>query len=302
MFVGMTFLTIGLCAAAASVGFDRFFSDGFAAKFWPLILIGLGLGMTFRYRPAKSFFFACAGCIAGLSLYSGFILTRQFADKVNTSAAAISSPTQVFKAPYQSSLRESEFGFSGGAVSIVSGDTTDELFIAKIESTLGDYQFENKGITDSSRSLYISMPDSQIGLSSLSATNKAEIKLNEAPLWDLNFEIGAAAAHLDLRKYRIRSLNISSGASKLNLQLGNRSDSSEIHIEGGAMEAQVEIPDSSGCKVVRDDALSSFSFDEAAAVDDDTWQTPNYETAQHKIIIYIEAGVSKFTIRRAGKQ
>lgn len=300
MFWGMLLLSVALCALTSSFGADWIFSGGWMLKFWPVVLILLGVGIVLRLHPAKTLCYSLAGMVAGVSLYAGFGVTKQFADKVTTVPAAIAAPTQQFSQPYDKTIKEAEFRFSGGACSVSLGDTTRELIAAAVESSIGDYRFENEIADDSSSSTFLTMNDSHIKATNFSAKNKAQVSLNTLPVWDMNFEFGAAAVRLDLRKYKVRSLDISSGASKIQIQLGSRFDSAEVRLDGGALSAEIEVPETVGCKIIGDDGPNSFNFDGFDSIDQSEWQTPDFENAQHKIVIYLETGLSSVSIRRIG--
>lgn len=298
MFLGMAFLTLALCALLSSFGFDWIFANEIAIKFWPSLLVFLGAATLLRHCFAKTVLYGMAGCIAGALLYSAYIMTTRIADKVTAAPTAVAAPTQTFNLPYKESVKNAEFHFSGGAVSIKIGDTTPELVASIVESSIGDYSLEDMSPADSIASVVMAMGDVPHATASLAAKNKVEIKLNSAPVWDMNFEFGAAAARLDLRKYRIRSLNISCGASNAVLQLGDMFDSSSVNIEGGIMKMQIEVPDSAGCKIIGEDGPNSFSFDGFEVNGDEDWQTPNFDDAKRKIIINLDAGLSKTSVRR----
>ena len=48
----------------------------------------------------------------------------------------------------------------------------------------------------------------------LKAENKAKIRLNKNPIWDIKLEIGAGAANFDLTSFKIRNLKIEGGVSR----------------------------------------------------------------------------------------
>lgn len=298
MFWGIAFLTLALCALLSSFGFDWVFANEITVKLWPSLLVLLGAAVLVRHCFAKTVLYGMAGCAAGVSLYSGYIATTQVADKITAIPTPVIAPTQAFKLPYKESIKNGEFHFLGGAVSIRIGDTVPELVASTVESSIGDYSLEDTSLSDSSASVVMAMGDAPHAAVSLTAKNKVEIKLNPAPVWDMNFEFGAAAALLDLRKYRVRSLSISCGASNVVLKLGDMFDSSSVHVEGGIMKMQIEVPDSAGCKIIGEDGPNSFSFDGFDMNDDEDWQTPNFTEAKRKIVINLDAGLSKTSVRR----
>lgn len=302
MFFGMVLLTLALCALLSSFGLEWVFGNEIAIDIWPLLLVFLGMAALLRHCFAKTILYGLAGCIAGTSLYSGYLMTTHIADKVTAAPTAVAAPTQTFNLPYSTSVKNADIHFTGGAVSISMCDTTSELVAAAVESTIGDYVLDDISTTDSAKSVVIAMGDAAYAATSITAKNKVEIKLNTAPVWDMNFELGAAAVRLDLRKYRVRSLNISCGASNVALQLGDMIDSSDVYIEGGMMKIHVEVPDSAGCKIIGDNGANSFSFDGFEINSDEDWQTPNFAEAKRKIVINLDAGLSKASVSRIHSQ
>ena len=125
------------------------------------------------------------------------------------------------------------------------------------------------------------------------------MSLNPDALWDLNIDIGAASADLDLSKYKISKVDIEMGAASLKLKLGENVDESRVKISGGASSLHIIIPQNAGCEIETDVALSSKHFRGFNRLSGDHYITDNFSNASKKIYLDIKTGVSSITIDRS---
>jgi hypothetical protein len=88
------------------------------------------------------------------------------------------------------------------------------------------------------------------------------------------------------------------GAASLKLKLGEMHDTVNVRIEGGASSIRIYIPKNSGCEIKSDMGLSSKDFEEFINIGDDTYRTPNYDSAVKKIFIVLDGGVSSVKVKR----
>ena len=117
-------------------------------------------------------------------------------------------------------------------------------------------------------------------------------------MWDIQFDIGAASAKLDLTPFKINDLNIDMGAAALELRLGDLYNKTTIDIDAGASDMDLFVPEGSGCQIKTDVALSSKNFHGFEKIKSDLYQTSNFEEAEKKIYIKINCGVSSISVRR----
>lgn len=298
MFWAMMLLTAALCALLAAVGSKELFSGVAMWKIWPAVLVLLGFGLLLRIKLLKTVLYSLGGIAAGVAVYSGFIATQTFTDNLTASPAAVVHRTQQFRQAFDKSIQTSVFNFQSGAVSLTLADTSAELIAADIESGIGDYSFDSEMDDDSLISTTLSMHKTSVDSPDFLAKNKVALSLNTKPEWRLNFDMGAAAAHIDLRRHTVRSLAISCGASNIALKLPAANDSSEVLIEGGVLKADIEIPDSAGCEIVSTGGANSMDFNGFTLVEDDVWRTPGFAGAEKKIFLELRVTVSTIRVRR----
>lgn len=128
--------------------------------------------------------------------------------------------------------------------------------------------------------------------------NTVNIILHPDPLWDFNFDIGAAKIDFDLAEFRTNKVDIDGGASSIDLKLGDRHDKTVVEIDAGASELNIKIPTGSGCKVKTSTFLSGKSLKGFTEKGNGEYETSNYDNSDKKIDISIKAAISDIKISR----
>jgi len=115
----------------------------------------------------------------------------------------------------------------------------------------------------------------------------------------LSIDAGATDLNADLTDVITRSVNIDSGASKVWLKLGEKQATSTVSISTGASSVELLVPQNSGVQLRLDGGLSSRQLpDDLVKGDNNTYQSPDYDKKERKIIIDIDMGVSSFRLVR----
>ena len=128
--------------------------------------------------------------------------------------------------------------------------------------------------------------------------NRIDLKLNTEPLWDLNFDLGAASVDFDLSPYKTENISVDMGAASLKLKLGDRAEETRLAIDAGASSIDISVPEDAGCEIKADVSLSSKHFDGFKNIESDLFRTDNFENAKKKIYISIDSGISSIKVTR----
>ncbi len=128
--------------------------------------------------------------------------------------------------------------------------------------------------------------------------NRVNFNLNSNPVWDLKFDVGAASIDLDLKKFKVKDITVDMGAASLVLTVGSLRDTSNISIDAGASDININIPENAGCEIVTDAALSSKHFPGFNETRTGHYRSSNYDESKQKIFIDIECGVSSISVKR----
>ena len=295
LFWGFFLITIGslyLLEKYIVISIDWYF----VWSLWPVIIIFAGLALVLKGTFVKPVINILFGILMALLVFGFFNDTfdgvRSFR-KHELSSDDIS--TNTYDVEYSENISHVNLTFNAGAGSFYIDGTTDKLVHGFAEGNIKDYKVEDNQ-TDSVAWVNINLEHK--GKSFLKGKNRFELKLNEKPTWNLNFNIGAAKSYFDLRPFKVKNLVLNTGAAKTKIKLGDKTDLIYVNIEMGAASLTIYIPKNSACKVKGDMVLMSKKLDGFDKTDSDYYITNNYDTAKNKIIIDIDGGVSSFKIKR----
>jgi len=276
-------------------------------RFWPVIFILIGANMLLSRFGNKKVVPALVAVITLLALaligYQGSRhnndsgwMSFQFdnEDSGNDSTRNVSS---YFIEPYGGAKR-AELRIQGGAASFKIQDTTSSLFEADVNSQFAKYTL-TKSISDSVEVLNFRMRkgEQRLDLDEIE-NNKTNIRLNLTPVWDIHIEMGAGEAIFDLTPYKVSSLKFEGGAASFEAKIGSLQTLTNVTVETGVANVEIDVPTESGCRIVVDSGLSSKDFIGFIKQFDGTYQTSNYSTAAKKITINLKGGLSSFEVRK----
>ncbi len=292
IFWGILLLIIGLVWMGKNLGIITF---PWHALFnmWPMILIFWGISVLPIKNTLK------LGLLV-LSVLISLVLLFQMKDTKNYwffhwDDETESTEVQQLKIKYDTTFQKAQLHFEANAANIVLQDSTTELF--DFQSNTKNDRYEMTSKTDSQTT--------QISVSSKKKRKhwgvggeKVTFSLNTRPVWDVNFDVGAADLDFDFSPYKTSNISLNAGASSIHLKLGALVPLTKVDIEAGASSVHIEIPKASGCEIHCDHALSSKSFKDFTQSSDNVYKTPNFETASQKIIINMDAGISDIKVVR----
>ncbi len=130
-------------------------------------------------------------------------------------------------------------------------DTTYNLIAAKTEGHKNNYKLKRLD-TDSSSIIDFDMGDKAIFRFGNDYKNTVDISLNSNPVWDMNFDVGAASMDFDLTKFKTKNLSVDMGAAAINIKLGDLFPETKLSVDAGASDINIFVPKGTGCKIVTD--------------------------------------------------
>lgn len=299
IFWGTLLVVLGVLGLLANF-FEFSFQWSTAWKFWPLVLVLLGLSIIIKNKTGKLLISGLAGLVLALSIFASVSsglnifkggLNFKFDDE------PISNETSRFVEEFNDSIKSAAFNFSGGAGNFKLLTETDKLIDIAAESQGMDYSFIRDDYEDKTF-LTLSMESKKFRFGKKNSFNKVEIALNPNPVWDINFDVGAASMKVDLSTLKVNSVDINMGAAALNLKLGEPVEETRLDIDAGASDIDISIPENVGCEIVSDGALSSTNFDGFSKIESGKYRTANFDESSKKIYIRIDSGVSAIDVRK----
>ena len=171
----------------------------------------------------------------------------------------------------------------------------DKMLTFLKTGSIGNYSMTSR---DDSSKRYVELKINESNVKMNNRGNKVVLGLNTYPTWDLDLEIGAASIDFDLSSYKVGKLDIDGGACSVKIKLGEMSEHTDVDIDAGAASIELLIPTGAGAELKTETALTSRSFQGFTKVNNGLYRTDNFETADQKIMIDIDAAVSSISIKR----
>ncbi len=299
IFWGILFVTLGGLALFANL-FDFNFEWSTAWKFWPLVLVLIGLAIIVKNKTGKLIISGFAGLVLALSIFASISSSLNFFKcglNFSFDDDPITSETSRYTEEYSDSINTAFFYIEAGAGNFKILSTTDKLLDIKTESHGVDYTLIRNDY-DSTSNLIFKMKSNKFRFGKKGSFNKVEIALNPNPIWDINFDIGAASIKVDLSPFKVKDIDINMGAASLNLKLGEPVDETNLTIDAGVSDINIFIPENVGCEIISDVALSSTNYEGFTKIKSSLYRTPDFDTTEKKIYINVESGVSSIDVRK----
>ncbi len=308
LFWGILLVIIGILFILKNMGVVAF--DWWTiANLWPLVLILWGISLI----PARDYIKMILSLIA---IVITFAIVSKYSDDNkpivhwdkdsdwefnfddnDSDTAWDDSNTQILYQPYDSSMQYATLKFQAAVGNFKLSDSllTNELVLFRKKGNIGNYSLTSSG-EDGRQVVDLNIEDSKVKVKNRG--NLVNLYLNRAPVWDLDFEMGAANIEFDLSPFKTENIDIEGGASSINLKLGNLVPRSEVNIDAGAASIDLSVPKDAGVEVKTETVLTSRNLEGFNKVSKGHYKTENFNTAKTTILINVNAGVSSVNITR----
>ena len=221
---------------------------------------------------------------------------REHRDSENTE-----THSNTFAETMDADTREAVLKLSGGAGRFIISDPTTELIKADTKQTAGTYSMSvDRDPTTHVPTIELkpTEEDQHIDLKNGKFENRVDVHLNAKPIWTMDVALGAGQGDLDLSAYAIRSLKVGAGAADIDLKLGAKADQTDVKVDVGAASVTVRVPKEVGCQIKKDGALNLEQLDDFTDEGGGEFVSPGYRTAQKKMTIRFNGGISRFKVVR----
>ncbi|HCN83039.1 MAG TPA: hypothetical protein DIT07_05375 [Sphingobacteriaceae bacterium] len=269
--------------------------------YWPVVLILSGINMVFSRNHSKigniaAVLITCV--ILGFLVYSG--LSYSNGDRWYNNDFGRpwhgNRTDQTFIESFPAGTGKAELNISGGMTSYKLEETTSNLMEAHVKGSSGIYSLQ-KTSRDSIEVLNFSMKKHHEGWN-MDGDNDVSLKLNTAPLWNINLKMGAGETDFDLTPFKVQNLTFDGGAASFKVKLGEPETMTTVTIKSGVSEIDISIPQTVGCQIKIKSGLSSQDFHGFNKQADGTYTTDNFSSSSKKIIINLNGGLSDFEVKR----
>ena len=271
-----------------------------AWKFWPMVLVLIGVSILVKNQIGKSIVAGLAALVLALTLYASISATTNLIDddfEINFGDEVVNYDTSYFSQDYSDSIKTASLQFSAGAGDFKMITPTDKLIDFRTEGVNNNYRL-NRNDSGSHSDITFKMKNTHFKFGKNNYKNSVDMSLNTKPEWDLNFDIGAASIDLDLTPYIVNKLDVEMGAAALNVKLGDLADLSRIKIAAGASDIDILIPHNVGCEINSEAALTSRNYEGFVKIKKNLYRTEGFDSSQKRIYLEIDCGVSSIDVKK----
>lgn len=174
---------------------------------------------------------------------------------------------------------------SSRAVSVVKGNLDSSFASLKTNSTVKD-SLQTVDLTVEGNS----------GWWAGDYKNDLGVTLGTTLPYELSVDSGASRINADLSEVWLEKLHLKSGASEIEIKLGDRAPSLDVTFDIGVSSAVFKLPRSAGIRLELDSGLSGVNIDGLKEINEGSYQSENYNTAEKKIELKGEIGVSNLRV------
>ncbi len=305
---GVFFIILGAVPLAYHQGAVSSAALGDAWQLWPLVLVGIGLGIVLSRTPA--FFVGglvvaiCLGLVFGSALAIGPNVGCGGGNGANSisrsgsfdGSSSVDLDLQCGSATIATSTDGQWHVTASGADGNAPQVDSNANWLRVDSSTTNGWSFD-RGKDD----WQIELPQgTQIDLTSNLDMGDARFSLGSASLASARFTLNLGSLHVDLTGAKVGDLSVSTNLGAAYVTLDGSSDlSGDLKTNLGSLD--VCVPAALGVQVTASDSLSSSDFSELGLIHTGAvWQTPNYSTAPHKANLTVETSLGSLKLHPAG--
>jgi len=289
------------------------------AQFWPIMLILAGVAAFFSHK--KSIYNATTALLIAFAIPLGIFtcvddgvkeIKDEISDGINIDIddfddddSSKSDTTkgnrnkQYFAVEMTPEVKEATLRLGGGAAEFDLEESPNRLFEATTFLNFKNgYTLEEETNTEN-KVINFSMKNKDFNFGEeYKINNNVLLKLSTSPIWNIEMGIGAGELDFDFSNYKVKKLEIETGAASIDIKLGDKQDKVDIDIESGVASVKIKVPESVGCEIKMDGALNARDFDNFEKIKDGVWQTKGFDKATKKIYLNVDSGLSSLKVDR----
>lgn len=258
--------------------------------FWPLLLILLGISIFLKGKkngePVMAILVLASFLFIGYYLISHKTDNKENIQRVNTISEDIPSD-----------IEEGKIVLNTGAISIRISDTAEKFVKGTSESNVFEPKI-NQYTNGKVRNFELKNELSNI-IFRAKPKNSLDLKITKTIPIDLEINSGASILDLNLSEIKLKKLSLDCGASTIDLRLGSEIlNDSRINIGAGASKVSITVPKNLGVNLDFNAALLNKNLNGFEKISNTNYKSLDYEKAEKKINLKIDAGVSSVEITR----
>lgn len=281
---GLILVFFGVLFLLQSLGVVSWAIWGTLWRFWPVILIVLGLGILWGSRNPLPVLLLSLVLLVGPVVIAIVI------------GGGTSSPGPVNYSLPLSRVERTQVEINVGAGDLMLG-SLPESSQNLVEASAAPDMSQDFRISGGTGILALTVPGQHVIGAPIGQRIRLEADLSTRVPVELRVKTGASTSQVDLKSLKVTKLTLDIGASRLDLQLPSNAGATDATVKAGVAEVHVTIPLGVAARISLSSGLSSVSIDSRFPKIGAVYQSADYATASNKVDLRIDAGVSSIVVR-----
>lgn len=287
LITGLLLVLIGEIFFLINLGYGSWGNIYEISKYWPLLLILIGLAMFWRGSlPRVLAYLVIILSVLAVGLY--MIMEQQ----PDAQEITVKTPLNISQQQYPEVIQGNlDIDYGGGKLLISPG--TQDLLLADFGNRQIKQQIEANG-----QVLDINLSQNQFNWNpATDKLNHWQLKISPDLVWSLDIDAGAIDGNIDLTGIPLRELNCNLGAGNILFTLGSNGVNSKMDIESGASNIKLKIVNDTGIRIKMNGALNSSNLEKLGWANTDGYYiSPNYQQAASKIDCEIDLSLGNLEV------
>ncbi len=302
VFRGLFLIILGLVFFLNIYGFLPWGFWMNVVNLWPLLLIVAGIALFFNKRvPFSAVLVVFLLSLVGYSFVQGVPHLGNDFKRIPMQEGA--GTVMELAAPLESGVKTSELDLNlGGAQVNVNGVKAGAGQSAILTGT---YHWNNRFNYGAPEFSQVRNGDNtKIKFNSEKKPNSGDslldLKLSDQVEYNVDLNAGAVSGTLDFSQLRIKSLDMSTGASDVEVRFGDTGVHTKVDLSTGASKITLVVPESVGLKIHLSGIASNTNFTgDGLLLSNKEWVSPNYDSAKTTVEMDISMAAGKVDLQRS---
>jgi hypothetical protein len=308
LFWGLALITGGLVALAAQQGMIEEAALADAWRLWPVVLIAIGLAIVLSRTPFAAVGTAIAALIVGvaggavIAVGPGVVSCGGESGQSHTSGGEFALPTAAVQLDLSCGSLDVTLADGSSWEAVTSTDEDDEDGAPVIEATSGSLELRSRGdgfpFSRDRQTWAISLGrETSYDLSASLNAADSTFDLTGGAFTSLALNPNAGSLEMDLSGARVADLDVSLNAGSMSIVADAGTDLAGA-IGSNAGSVDLCVPAGAAMRFVVDANLTfSHNLDESGLQPSgETFATPGFETAEHRIDLRLDGNASSFNL------
>lgn len=289
LFNGLVLVVVGAILLMNTTGYLPWGVWESALRFWPALLVGLGLQIAAGRRfPGLALAVLAVLILAAMNPYSGRWLTSEGSKQWSLELGpAISRLELSMDAPSM------ELDIRGDG----NLNVRQPVLAAAVDMEWDDVE-PNTTSETVSETLRASIRPRVEG--SQSGKQHWDVALNPSLATSISVGGGVSNVSIDTTSLYLETLNVASGVAKVNLTCGLSGKQTRINVTGGVGNIIVKTPQAVGLKITLTGPLSLISdySKQGLVKTGNYWATPDFDAASTQVSVFVTCGAGRVDVNR----